>query len=143
VKRVPQLPDVMGKADHRAHEVDRAVVDMTGAWLLSERIGQTFQATVLAADEKSATVALDEPAVRARCTGSDLPIGQRVGVRLIEADTASRTVRSSSLAAPSPVRSLDSGRSGPTPARSASPYWAHGRSGTRPSRIGWGLPAST
>jgi len=92
-ERVPQLPDVMDKADHRAHEVDRAVVDTTEAWLLSERIGQMFRATVLASEEKSATVALDEPAVRARCTGSDLPIGQRVGVRLIEADTASRTVR--------------------------------------------------
>jgi exoribonuclease R len=92
-ERVPHLPGAMADADHRAHEVDRAVVDLTEAWLLSGRIGQTFQATVLAADEKAATVAIDEPAVRARCSGSDLPIGQQLGVRLVEADQASRTVR--------------------------------------------------
>ena len=92
-ERVPQLPDAMAEADHRAHEVDRAVVDTTEAWLLAGRIGQTFQATVLDADEKAATVAIDEPAVRARCSGADLPVGQQLGVRLIEADTASRTVR--------------------------------------------------
>lgn len=92
-ERVPQLPDVMAVADHRAHEVDRAVLDLTEAWLLADRIGQTFQATVLDADEKAATVAIDEPAVRARCSGSGLPIGQRLGVRLVEADQASRTVR--------------------------------------------------
>jgi len=92
-ERVPQLPDAMAEADHRAHEADRAVVDLTEAWLLGGRIGQTFRATVLDADEKAATVALDEPAVRARCSGSDLSIGQQLGVRLVEADQASRTVR--------------------------------------------------
>ena len=92
-ERVPQLPKVMEQSDHRAHEVDRAVVDMTEAWLLSGRIGQTFSATVLDPDEKAATVALDDPAVRARCTGRDLPIGQQVSVRLVESDTTSRTVR--------------------------------------------------
>src|SRR6266536_1204068 len=91
--RVPQLPQTMEQADRRAHEVDRAVVDLIEAWLLAGRIGQTFRATVLAADEKAATIAVDEPAVRARCSGADLPVGQRVGVRLVAADTASRTVR--------------------------------------------------
>jgi exoribonuclease R len=92
-ERVPQLPKVMEQSDHRAHEIDRAVVDMTEAWLLADRIGQTFSATVLDSDEKAATVALDDPAVRARCTGRDLPIGQQVSVRLVESDTTSRTVR--------------------------------------------------
>lgn len=92
-ERAAQLPDAMAQADRRAHEVDRAVVDMTEAWLLQGRIGQTFQATVLDADEKAATVAIEEPAVRARCSGKELPIGQELGVRLVEADIASRTVR--------------------------------------------------
>jgi exoribonuclease R len=91
--RVPQLPDTMADADRRAHEVDRAVVDMTEAWLLSGRVGQTFPATVLDADEKAGTVALDDPAVRARCAGAGLPVGERVEARLVQADVATRTVR--------------------------------------------------
>jgi exoribonuclease R len=90
---VPQLPDTMADADRRAHEVDRAVVDMTEAWLLSGRVGQTFPATVLDADEKAGTVALDDPAVRARCAGAGLPVGERVEARLVQADVATRTVR--------------------------------------------------
>jgi exoribonuclease R len=92
-ERLPQLPGTMADADRRAHDVDRAVVDTTEAWLLSGRVGQTFPATVLDADEKAATVALDEPAVRARCTGARLPVGERVDVRLVQADVATRTVR--------------------------------------------------
>jgi hypothetical protein len=37
------------------------------------------------------TVALDEPAVRARCEG-ELPLGERVEVRLVSADPQLRTV---------------------------------------------------
>ena len=92
-ERLPQLPDTMADAERRAHDVDRAVVDTTEAWLLSGRVGQTFPVTVLDADEKAATVALDEPAVRARCTGARLLVGERLDVRLAQADVATRTVR--------------------------------------------------
>ena len=91
--RMPELPDIMRRADRLAREVDRAAVDMTEAWLLASRVGETFQAVVLDADEYNGTVALDEPAVRARCSGEDLPIGQRITVRLVEADVPTRTVR--------------------------------------------------
>jgi exoribonuclease R len=37
-------------------------------------------------------VQLREPAVRARCEGADLPLGQRVQVRLVEVDLATRRV---------------------------------------------------
>jgi exoribonuclease R len=90
---MPELPDIMRRADRLAREVDRAAVDMTEAWLLASRVGETFQAVVLDADEYNGTVALDEPAVRARCSGEDLPIGQRITVRLVEADVPTRTVR--------------------------------------------------
>jgi exoribonuclease R len=36
---------------------------------------------------------LDEPAVRARCAGAGLPVGERVRVRLLAADVAARQVR--------------------------------------------------
>ena len=89
---LPALPEEMAKADHLGHEVDRAVVDATEAWLLRDRVGQLFDAVVIDADDDAGTVVLDQPAVRARCAGH-LPIGQRVRVRLIEADVDKRQVR--------------------------------------------------
>jgi exoribonuclease R len=88
-----QLSDEMAAADRLSHEVDRAVVDATEAWLLRDRVGETFDAVVIDANDHSGTVVLDEPAVRARCAGSNLPVGERVRVRLVEADAAQRLVR--------------------------------------------------
>ena len=87
------LPDEMQRADHLAHEVDRAVVDATEAWLLRDRIGDVFDAIVIDADEHAGTVVLDDPPVRARCSGANLPIGERIQVRLVAADVAARSVR--------------------------------------------------
>ena len=88
-----ELPDLMATSDHLAHQADRAVVDATEAWLLADRIGETFRALVVDADESSATVVLDDPAVRARCHGSKLPVGEHITARLVEADVAKRAVR--------------------------------------------------
>lgn len=92
-QRLPGLPATMQQADRRAHAADRAVVDMTEAWLLRDRVGQTFSATVIDAEEHAGTVVLDDPAVRAGCEGSDLPVGERIEVRLTAADVNARTVR--------------------------------------------------
>ena len=90
---LPALPTAMAAADRRAHAVDRAVVDAAEAWLLQDRVGQLFSAVVIAVDAHAGTVVLDEPAVRARCAGADLPLGERIRVRLLGADVASRQVR--------------------------------------------------
>jgi VacB/RNase II family 3'-5' exoribonuclease len=90
---LPVLPDEMAKADRLAHTVDRAVVDATEAWLLRDRVGEIFDAVVIDAEEQAGTVVLDDPAVRARCTGTALSIGRRVQVRLTVADVARREVR--------------------------------------------------
>ena len=90
---LPVLPDEMQRADHLAHQVDRAVVDATEAWLLRDRVGGRFAATVIDADEHAGTVVLDAPAVRARCAGERLPVGERIEVRLVRADVATRQVR--------------------------------------------------
>jgi exoribonuclease R len=87
------LPTEMRTADRLAHDVDRAVVDATEAWLLRDRVGQRFSAVVIDADDNAATVVLDDPAVRARCDGAGLPVGTRIGVRLTEADVRARRVR--------------------------------------------------
>ena len=91
--RLPSLPETMAAADHRAHEIDRAVVDATEAWLLRNRVGESFPALVLDADERAGTVLVDEPPIRARCDGADLPVGERITVRLESADVERREVR--------------------------------------------------
>ncbi|MDT4922938.1 MAG: hypothetical protein QOG01_651 [Pseudonocardiales bacterium] len=90
---MPHLPATMQRADHVAHEVDRAVVDATEAWLLRDRVDEIFSAVVIDADERGGTVVLNEPAVRARCGGADLPVGERIQARLITADVETREVR--------------------------------------------------
>src|SRR3954454_18348420 len=84
---LPLLPELMASSDRRTHEVERAVVDATEAWLLHGREGHRFSAVAL--DE--GTVVLDELAVRARCVGHLTP-GTRVEVWLVEVDVASRSV---------------------------------------------------
>ena len=60
----------------------------------SERVGETFDAVVVELDEHDGggTVQLTEPAVTAHCPG-ELPLGERVNVRLSLADVAKRQVR--------------------------------------------------
>jgi VacB/RNase II family 3'-5' exoribonuclease len=89
---LPTLPTEMARADHLAHAVDRAVVDATEAWLLHDRVGEVFPAVVIDADEHGGTVVLDDPAVRARCAGDHLPVGERIQARLITADVPTREV---------------------------------------------------
>jgi exoribonuclease R len=91
--RLPELPRTMADADHRAHEIDRAVIDETEAWILRDRVGERFTVTVIDADPRAATVVLDQPAIRARCDGDDLPVGDKITVTLVEADVTKRQVR--------------------------------------------------
>jgi exoribonuclease R len=95
VSALAALPREMAEGDRRSHSVDRAAIDATEAWLLTGQVGARFQATVVEAsnDGASGVVALVDPPVRARCTGHDLRIGQRLAVRLVEANAGTRAVR--------------------------------------------------
>ncbi|MFC0007296.1 RNB domain-containing ribonuclease [Micromonospora siamensis] len=99
---LPKLPEVMAVTDRTASAATRGAIELAEAVLLEHRVGETFDAAVLDVDappsgeakpgrEPGGTVALDEPPVRARCTG-DLPLGERVRVRLVTADPVQRKV---------------------------------------------------
>lgn len=90
---LPELPALMAQGDHLAHGLDRAVVDATEAFVLSDRIGDTFDASVLETGDRYGTVVLTEPAVKGRCDARDLPLGGSVRVRCTVADVALRRVR--------------------------------------------------
>ncbi|MEU7527959.1 RNB domain-containing ribonuclease [Saccharothrix sp. NPDC042600] len=89
---LPLLPGLMGASDTLASKVDRACLDQVEAWVLADRVGQEFDAVVLRADNNGADVFVAHPPVMGRCTGDDLPEGERVRVRLTEADPGDRKV---------------------------------------------------
>jgi exoribonuclease R len=91
---LPRLPEVMASTDRVAGAAERGAVDQVEAIVLSPHVGETFAAVVLEADDERpvGTVALEEPAVRARCDGQLRP-GTRISARLTLADVTKRQVR--------------------------------------------------
>jgi exoribonuclease R len=91
---LPRLPKCMGDTDRLASAAGRGAIALAEAVLLAHRVGEIFDAGVVDLDEKRSggTVAIDDPAVRARCLGV-LPLGERVDVKLTVADPTARNVQ--------------------------------------------------
>jgi exoribonuclease R len=91
-----EIPKVMDDADRRAHAYERSIVSMVEAGLVADRIGSQFDGVITDVDERDTTrgvVALTTLAIEGRVTSTTpLPLGQRVHVKLVEADIAKRTV---------------------------------------------------
>ena len=85
---LPGLPKEMEAGARRAHAVERGVVDLVEAVLLSGREGERFDAVVI--DDQ--LVQLREPPVRAELAEGCPAPGSEVVVRLERADPATRTV---------------------------------------------------
>jgi exoribonuclease R len=83
----------MAAADHRAHALDRAIVDLAEALVLQRRVGESFQGVVVDANHRGGTVQLIDPAVRGKLDAEDPPLGKTVRVRLTQADPGTRSVR--------------------------------------------------
>ncbi|SDK02526.1 RNB domain-containing ribonuclease [Streptomyces indicus] len=85
------LPQEMADGTRRANSIERECVDIVEAALLRDRVGEMFDAVVVDVKEQQPTVGtvhLEEPAVVARIEGggSRLPLGERLRVRLTQAD---------------------------------------------------------
>jgi exoribonuclease R len=91
---LPRLPKCMGDTDRVASAAGRGAIALAEAVLLADRVGEVFDAGVVDVDDKrpGGTVAIDDPAVRARCLGV-LPLGERVDVKLTVADPKARNVQ--------------------------------------------------
>ena len=92
---LPALPETMDASNGRAQQYESGIVSTVEAAVLEPSVGETFRAVVVDVDERDGggTVQLKEPAVTARCTGDDLPLGERVDVTLEAADVERRLVR--------------------------------------------------
>lgn len=91
---LPKLPQTMEESNKRAQQYEAGIISTVEAAVLKPRVGETFEAVVVEVDERDGggTIQLTEPAVTAHCKG-DLPLGERVRVRLELADVALRQVR--------------------------------------------------
>ncbi|MFG3283695.1 RNB domain-containing ribonuclease [Streptomyces sp. NPDC048111] len=91
-----ELPKEMAQGTSRANTVERECVDIVEAALLKDRVGELFDAMVIDVKEDRPTVGtvhVSEPAVVARIEGGGaLPLGERLRVRLTQADPGTAKV---------------------------------------------------
>ncbi|MGP4011464.1 RNB domain-containing ribonuclease [Streptomyces sp. 4N124] len=92
------LPKEMADGTRRAGQVERACVDIVEAALLKDRVGEVFDGCVVDVEERRPTVGkvqLDSPAVVApiESDAEPLPLGERLRVRLTQADPVAARVR--------------------------------------------------
>ncbi|MFF2125419.1 RNB domain-containing ribonuclease [Streptomyces olivochromogenes] len=92
------LPKEMAEGSRRAGTVERECVDIVEAALLKDRVGDIFDGCVVDVMERQPTVGtvqLESPAVVARIEGGTgtLPLGERLRVRLTQADLVTAKVR--------------------------------------------------
>ena len=92
IRALTVLPEEMAGATRRAQVLERAVVDLAEAVVLAPRVGEEFDAVVVETGDKHGVVQLRDPAVRARCEGGGLPLGQPLRVRLATVDVTARKV---------------------------------------------------
>ena len=92
---LPKLPEVMQKSAQKGSQYEAGIVSTLEAAILERSVGQTFDAVVVEVDKDGdgGTIQLRDPAVTARCEGEELPLGERVEVRLELADVMRRQVR--------------------------------------------------
>lgn len=89
---IPTLPELMREGDSLSRKLERTSVDATEAFVLHERVGEVFRAAVMETGRENGTIVIDDPAIKARCKGDDLPLGTEIHARCTEADVAQRTV---------------------------------------------------
>jgi exoribonuclease R len=85
----------MERSTSRAQQYEAGILSAVEAAVLEHRVGDVFGAVVVEVDGDGdgGTVQLTDTAVAARCVGVDLPLGERVDVRLVLADVVARQVR--------------------------------------------------
>lgn len=93
-----RLPAVMDKAEARGGQVERAVIDLAETAILANRTGEKFDAVVTDLGETGARIQLCDLPVVARVSANRVVPGQRIAVRLDEADPVRRTLRFERLA---------------------------------------------
>jgi exoribonuclease R len=89
---LPALPAAMSASDALAGKLEHACVSLVEAAVLAHRVGETFPAVAVDVTRTGGKVQLLDPAVLAGASGP-LALGERIQVRLMEADPQTGVVR--------------------------------------------------
>jgi len=93
-----RLPKVMGHADALGGQIDRAVIDLAEAVMLSGREGETFAAVVTDVDMRGARMQLADLPIVTRIDAPGAAPGTALQVRLVGVDLANRAIRFEAVA---------------------------------------------
>ena len=85
-----RLPKVMARADAAGAQVERAAIDLAETVMLDGREGEVFDAMVTDEDERGVRIQLCAVPVVARVVAHKVEPGDRLRVRLVEADPVQR-----------------------------------------------------
>jgi exoribonuclease R len=88
---LPDLPGLMAHSAGIASQFEHRALDTVEAAVLSTRVGETFDATVISLSKTGGSIQLTEPAVTAHCNGS-LVDGSVIRAKLTQADIPSGQV---------------------------------------------------
>ena len=88
-----KLPKVMARAENRASQIDRAVLDLAEVVMLQGLEGSHFKAVVTDIDDRGTRIQLADPAIVARIDSQKALPGDTIDVILDAADIANRQVK--------------------------------------------------
>ena len=88
---LPELPKIMARTSSFASQLDRASVNAIEAALLSERVGDEFDATVVSERADGGVIQIADPVITARIAGK-VTAGSTVRARLVTAEISSGIV---------------------------------------------------
>ena len=89
---LPKLPEAMDRADTVGNRIERAVVDLAEAVILSGHEGESFDAVVTDDDDQATRIQLRDVAVVAKVQARGVQPGDEMRVKLVKVDVAKRTV---------------------------------------------------
>ena len=87
---LPTLPGLMAHSSGVTNQFEHRAIDTVEAAVLSTRVGDVFDATVISLSKTGGQIQLTEPAVTAHCNGA-LVDGSVIRAKLTQADIASGT----------------------------------------------------
>jgi exoribonuclease R len=88
---LPTLPGLMAHSSGVTSQFEHRAIDTVEAAVLSTRVGDVFDATVISLSKTGGSIQLAEPAVTAHCNGA-LTDGSVIRARLVQADIPSGQV---------------------------------------------------
>lgn len=90
---VAEVAPQMQRTDQRAGTVERKCLDSAEAWVMGERVGDTFEAVVLNANGDKAEIWIDEPPILTWAEGIAARAGQVITVDVHDTDVIRGMIR--------------------------------------------------